>query len=148
LPQIEQNYIATGQVVYIFWNLPLPPSMHPQAQIAAEAAACAGEQGKYWPMHDQIFNNQSEWSGKDNALSILLGYGASVGLDQAAYQSCMSDHKTAQEIQDQAAFANSVGISGTPFFVFNSGGKLYAINGAQPWENFKQAIDTLLQGQP
>ncbi len=148
LPQIVETYIATGKVVYIFWNRPLPPSMHPQAEISGEAAECAGKQGKYWEMHDLIFDKQSEWSGKADALSILLGYGVTVGLDQTAYQSCLSAHEPAEEIAQQAAFADGLGITGTPFFVFNSGGKLYALNGAQPFTTFQQAIDTLLQGQP
>jgi len=147
LPKIEENYIATGKVLYIFWHLPLS-SIHPQAQIAAEAVECASRQQKFWPMHDQVFLNQSEWAGKANALDVLLGYGAQLGLDEAAYRTCLNERQTMQKVKDDAAFASSIGIGRTPFFVFNSGGKLYALNGAYPYENFRQALDSLLQESP
>lgn len=147
MPSLEKNYIATGKVLYIFWNLPLS-SIHPQAQISAEAVECASLQGKFWPMHNLVFQNQNEWAGKANARDILLGYGAKVGLDEAAYRTCLTEGQMAQKVKDDAAFAGSVGIGGTPFFVFNSNGKLYALSGAYPYDNFRQALDSLLQESP
>lgn len=99
-------------------------------------------------MHDHVFQNQSEWSGKSNASSVLLDYGARLGLDQAAYQACLDQHQTAARIQADMGFASSLGINGTPFFVINSGGALYAINGAIPYESFAKGLDGLLQGNP
>lgn len=144
---LEENYIATGKVLYIFWHLPLS-SIHPQAQISAEAVECANLQGKFWPMHDQVFLNQSEWVGKADARDVLLGYGAKVGLDEAAYRTCLTEGQATQKVKSDAAFAGSVGIGGTPFFVFNSNGKLYALSGAYPYESFRQALDSLLQESP
>lgn len=59
--QIESEYIDTGKVKYVVRDFPL--GFHPNAQKAAEAAECAGDQGRYWEMHDQLFSNQGEWSG-------------------------------------------------------------------------------------
>ncbi len=143
MPQLEENYIATGKVVYFFWNLPLS-SIHPQAQISAEAVECAGLQEMFWQMHDQVFLNQGEWGGNANALQILLGYGTKLGLDTTAYGKCLNDHETAQKIADDTRFATSVGIQGTPFFVINSQGRLFAVNGFQPYESFQQGLDSLL----
>ncbi len=137
--------MATGKLAYIFYELPL--SIHDNAEIAAEAAECAGQQGKFWEMHDQIFLNQSEWSAGSDALTVLLGYGAKVGLDQAAYAACLNDHQTAQKVQADASFAASLGIGGTPFFVVRAD-KLYQINGAQPYEVFQQGLDRLLGVSP
>jgi protein-disulfide isomerase len=143
LPQLEQNYVATGKVVYIFYQLPLA-SIHPNAQVAAEASECAGQQGKFWEMHDQLFGNQAEWTTSTDALTILLSYGAKLGLDQTAYTACLNGHQMASKIQSNSAFAASLGITGTPFFVINQAGKLYAVNGAQPYANFQQGLDGLL----
>ena len=57
MPQIERDYVETGKVRYVVVNLPLE-AMHKSAFKAAEAAACAGEQGKFWEMHERLFNNQ------------------------------------------------------------------------------------------
>lgn len=142
MTQITDNYIATGKVVYIFKNFPLPASMHPQAQISAEAAECGGPQGKFWEMHDKVFLSQDEWSGKTNALEILLGYAAGVGLDESAYQTCMSEHHMAQKIQNDYAYGQRIGVPATPAFLINGKG----MTGAQPYDVFQQVIEGELGG--
>jgi protein-disulfide isomerase len=143
LPQITENYVATGKVVYIFYQLPLT-SIHPNAQAAAEASECAGLQGKFWEMHDQLFGNQSEWSSSSDTLTIFKGYGAALGLDPAAFDSCLVANGTATRVMADSSFAASLGIGGTPFFVINQDGILYAVNGAQPYDSFQQGLDSLL----
>lgn len=147
MPLIQENYIATGQVVYLFVNFPLPS--HAQAQITAEAAECAGQQGKFWEMHDHIFFNQSEWSGNSNALEVLLGYGEKLGLDQAAYGTCLSEHQMAQKVQDDQAFGQVIGVPATPAFlvVGRGGAQPYPIVGAYPFEEFETAIATVSGGE-
>lgn len=143
MTQITENYVATGKVVYIFYQLPLN-SIHPNAQITAEASECAGLQGKFWEMHDELFLSQSEWSGSGDALPILKGYAAELGLDAAAFEACVTGNQTAPRVQADSTFAAGLGIGGTPFFVINQDGKLYAVNGAQPYESFQQGLDGLL----
>ena len=62
--QVETAYVNTGKVKMYFRNYPLPPSMHPNAEAAAEASRCANEQGKFWAMHDKLFTDQGTWSPK------------------------------------------------------------------------------------
>lgn len=143
MPQITENYIATGKVVYIFYQLPLT-SIHPNAQITSEASECAGLQGKFWEMHDLLFENQSEWSSSADVLTFLQGYGAELGLDQATFDACLQGNETAPRVAADSSFAASLGIGGTPFFVINQDGELYAVNGAQPYEAFQQGFDGLL----
>ena len=141
--QITENYIATGKVVYVFYQLPLT-SIHPQAQITAEASECAGLQSKFWEMHDLIFEKQAEWSGKTDMLPILTGYATTLGLDVATFEACVVGNDTAPRIQADTVFANGLGITGTPFFVINHAGQLYAVSGAQPYDAFQQGLDGLL----
>ncbi len=140
MPQLQENYIATGKVVYIFVNFPL--SFHAQAQLAAEAAECAGQQGQFWVMHDQLYLNQSDWSDNDGALNVFLGYGQVLGLDQTAFQTCLGNHEMAQRVQDGYAFGQSVGVPSTPAFVVNGKG----MTGAQSYETFVQVIEAALGG--
>ena len=143
MPQLATNYIATGKVVYIFYQLPLN-SIHPNAQITAEASECAGRQGKFWEMHDVIFERQAEWSGSAAALPILKGYATELGLDAAAFESCLSGNETAARVQADSSFASSLGITGTPFFLFNSKGQILYANGAMPYSSLQQGLDGLL----
>lgn len=142
MPLITENYVATGQVLYIFINYPL--SFHLQAFLAAEAVECAGEQARFWEMHDQIFLNQSEWAENDGALSVFLGYGQALGLDQAAYQTCLGNHDMAQKIENGQALAAQLQVPSTPAFVIAGQGMV----GAQPYSAFQEAIDAALAAEP
>ena len=88
LPEIDRDYIATGKVRYVFRDLPLP--IHPEAPKAAEAAHCAGDQGKYWEMHDWLFANQGALGAEK-----LVEYGTALGLDAASYKACLDSGKHA-----------------------------------------------------
>jgi len=137
-----KDYISTGKVIYFYLNFPL--SFHDQATQAAEAAACAGLQAKFWEMHDQLYLNQAEWADNDAALSVFLGYGRKIGLDQTAFQTCMGNHEMAQKVQDDYAFGQSVQVPATPAFVINGQG----MSGAQSYSTFQQKIDAGLNAQP
>jgi protein-disulfide isomerase len=142
LPQIQEQYIATGKLVYIFLNFPL--DFHDQAQMAAETAECAGRQGRFWDMHDQLYLNQEEWADNENALQVFLRYGSQVGLDTTAFGTCLADHETAQKVKDDYAFGVAVGVPSTPSFVVNGRG----MSGAQTYATFKQVLDAALSAAP
>jgi protein-disulfide isomerase len=137
-----EDYIVTGKLLYIFINYPL--SFHAQAQLAAEAAECAGLQGQFWKMHDQLYLNQAEWSDNDGALNIFLGYGRKLDLDQTAFQTCMGNHEMASKVQSDYAFGQSIQVPATPSFVINGKG----MSGGQPYSTFQQVIDAALNAQP
>jgi protein-disulfide isomerase len=147
--QIEENYIVTGKVVYIFKNFPLPN--HAQAKIAAEAAECAGLQGKFWEVHTQVYLDQASWSGNANALDVLLGYGTQAKLDQTAYQKCLNDHTTLKHIEDDYNYGASIGVPATPAFLIagpEGSGQVQPLTGAQPYSAFQQLFDQLLGVAP
>ena len=132
-PQIKKEYIDTGKVKLVFRDFPL--SFHPQAQKAAEAAECAGEQGKYFEMHDKLYSNQESLS-VDN----YKKWAKEIGLDTVKFNDCLDSGKMASEIAKDMADGTSYGVKGTPGFFIN--GK--PVSGAQPFSVFKQAIDAEL----
>jgi protein-disulfide isomerase len=134
LPQIEKEYISTGKVKLIFRNFPLT-MMHPNAQIAAEAAECAHEQGKFWEFHDKIFNNQQLLS-----LENLKRWAGEVGLNTNKFNQCLDSGKMAKEVQKDLSEGLEYGVTGTPAFFIN--GKL--ISGALPFATFKQMLEAEL----
>jgi protein-disulfide isomerase len=133
-PQIDQDYIDTGKVRYLIRDMPLP--IHPNAPAAAYAARCAADQGKYWEMHDLLFQKQTEWSS-GNTDELFSGYAGDVGLDVNSFTSCLSDGKYKKAVDADMALAQKVGVGGTPAFLINK----ELIIGAQPFTVFQQAIE-------
>ncbi|MFH1326849.1 MAG: thioredoxin domain-containing protein [archaeon] len=131
--QIKQAYVDTGKVKIVFRDFPL--SFHQSAQKAAEAAECAGEQEKYWEMHDKLFENQQSLD-----ISSLKRYAQEIGLNSAEFNACLDSGQMAAEVKKDFADGQAVGVRGTPAFFIN--GKL--LSGAQPFSAFQQAIDVEL----
>ncbi len=131
--QIDQEYIKAGKVKFVYRDFPL--SFHENAQKAAEAGECAHEQGKFWQLHDKIFQDQNAITVND-----LKKDAADLGLDTAKFNACLDSGKYAAEIQKDIDDGKKAGVTGTPAFVIN--GRF--IGGAQPYSAFKQAIDAAL----
>jgi protein-disulfide isomerase len=151
LPQLDQDYIKTGKIKYVFNNVPLD-NLHPAAFKAAEAAECAGDQSRFWEMHDKIFANPRALSATD-----LSGYAKAVGVDLPQFSQCLESGKNAPSIKEGLALAERLGVDGTPTFVIAlSDAKnprdpnikvLGIISGAQPFSVFKSALDKALAMQ-
>jgi protein-disulfide isomerase len=144
LPQLEDEYVKTGKVKYVFQDLPL--DFHKNAFKAAEAAHCAGEQGKFWEMHDLLFQNQTALAPEQ-----LATHAKSLGLSEAAFQQCLDSGKFAAQIRQDIAEAGTVGITGTPTFFIGlvqpGDGRVKVVKklvGAKPYAEFKSAFDSLL----
>jgi protein-disulfide isomerase len=110
LPQLRETLIHAGKVELIFLDFPL--KMHANAFKAAEAAACAGDQKRFWPMHDLLFEHQDAL-----APAQLPGYAAELSLDVPAFQACLSGGKHAAAINSHIRTAHDLGISHTPSYV-------------------------------
>jgi protein-disulfide isomerase len=120
-PVVQQQLISTGLVRWRYRDFPL--DMHPHARLAAHAAACAADQGKFWEMHERLYQNQGEWSAARNAAGTFSDYAKALGLDGGAYDACMKSAKFAGRIQASVDEGNKLGVNGTPTFLI--GGRLY-----------------------
>jgi protein-disulfide isomerase len=108
--QLKKNYIDTGKVRFVSRDLPL--SFHANAEKAAEAAWCAGEQNKYWQLRDTMIDNSSDLSP-----DAIVKYAQTNGLEIASFKACAQAEKYKPEVQKDIADAGTVGISATPSFV-------------------------------
>ncbi len=133
LKQIESQYIKTGKVKLVFRDFPL--GFHANAQKAAEAAECAGDQNKFWEMHDILFEK-----GVVGGVATFKKYAVDLGLNSASFNKCLDSGTHAAEVQKDLADGSAAGIQGTPGFVIN--GKV--ISGAQPFQVFQAAIEAEL----
>jgi protein-disulfide isomerase len=150
MPALMERYVAAGQVLYVFRDMPLV-SLHPTAPAGHVAALCVGEQGAalYWEMHDALFRAQAQWNALPDPSGFLSGLAEEVGADGAAYEACISSGRQESFVQQGVAAGQSLGFNGTPSFRFVhvESGETYTLVGAQPADLFGQWLDALLAGE-
>lgn len=147
MPALIQQYIDTGKLRFVMREYPID-RLHPRAAAASEAVLCAGDQGKYWDMHDAMFADQ-----KANADEDFQRMAGALGLDVDAFKACMDGDKFVAQIRAHIVEGQSLGVSGTPSFVAgltdpadsNKVNLTKFIRGAQPLQAFQSAIDELLK---
>ncbi len=140
---IRENYIRTGKVRMIFRDLAF---LGPESQATGEAAECAKDQGKFWAYHDALYETELADAQENNGnlnRDLFLKLAKDNGLDVPAFAACYDSHKYAQTVQDVTKQANNAGIQATPTSFVNG----VAIQGAQPYETFGQAIDSASKGR-
>jgi protein-disulfide isomerase len=141
-----------NQIRFVYRNFPL--SFHQNAMPGAEAALCAGDQNAYWEYHDLLFDNQESMNNQAGTVleqSFYNDLAASLNLDVAAFESCMTSHKYQEFIQADMEYAASLpfdstgeaAVGGTPSFFING----HRLGGAYPIEYFVQIIDAELAKQ-
>src|SRR6184192_3029151 len=106
MPLLEKEYVQTGKVRFVYVNLPLT-TRHPNATAAAELAMCAARQGKFWPLHNLLFQHQDAWASRKDPAPYLLALGDSAGLDHARLARCVSAKATAAEVREDATRAGA-----------------------------------------
>lgn len=138
-PVVKQILAEYGdRVQYIYRHFPLPG--HKNARIAARAAEAAGAQGKFFEMHDMLFENQAEWSETNNPQEIFVGYAQALELDTAAFTEALDEDALSQAIQTDVNAGIELGVNSTPTFYINN--KQYP--GVLSYAKFKQIIDEQL----
>lgn len=138
MPNLIKDYVNTGKVKLVYRHYPLPASMHPNAFSAAEASECAGAQGKFWEMHDKLFEmNNSKTLNIENYKSAARA----LGLNMDKYNACMDNHEMKKKVDAQKASGESLGVNGTPGSFINGDG----LSGAVSYDEFKQVVDEKLK---
>ena len=138
--QIINTYVKTGKAYYEYRSV--GAFIGPDSASAAEAAYCAGDQGKFWEYHDLLYSN---WTGEnvgDFAPDKLRQFASALGLDSNQFDDCLNRGLHASQVQQDVTNATSDGVQATPTFLIN--GKM--VKGAQPFDVFQQAIEAALKG--
>ena len=137
--RITAEYVRTGKVQIAYINYPIP-SIHPNAPATHEAAMCAAEQGKFWPVSDALFATQAQWKSHKDIVRFADSLAVAAGVDAARFRACIKDGIMKPLIDADVDRATRIGVGSTPSFLV--GGR--PLVGAQPFEAFKQAIDAAL----
>lgn len=136
---IDSLYVRTGKARYLW--ISFPNSGHRRAWSAVEAAFCAGAAGRFWTMHDMLFERRDEWTAAADPNRLFRSYAREIGVDEESYAECLRNDQTAPlQVADYESALRS-GITSTPFFVV---GDSLAIRGAVPLESFRAAVDSVL----
>jgi protein-disulfide isomerase len=156
-PRIVDDYIKTGKARFYYRDMPL--TFHEHALPAARAEHCAGEQGKFWEMHDSLFIDKPGTIGPGGRKTMLTqsdidDRGRTLGIDTAKLDECIASTRYADLIRRSAEEAAKMNIGGTPAFLIGTigpNGNIIGVKplvGAQPFEVFKSMIDPLLPAAP
>ena len=137
--KIDQEYVKTGKVRMAYLNYPLT-RIHKNAQLAAEAAMCAGAQGKFWELHNSLFATQTRWADAKTPIVVFDSLAKAAGVDLKRWDQCVTSHATAKLIELDRDRSTKAGVESTPtFFVGDR-----ALAGAYPVDTFRVAIDQAL----
>ncbi len=142
-PLIKQLKREMGaQLAVVYRHFPL--AQHKHAQLAAQAAEAAGNQGKFWEMHDLLFDGQRSWEGVSDATEAFIGYAKQLSLDDARFAADLKAAETVKKVKDDRDTGFSLNVQGTPAFYLN-GRKL---TNPTNYDDFKQTLQKILDGQP
>jgi len=136
---LKTKYIDTGKIKFVFKDFPLF-SIHPQSEMASEAAHCASDQEKYFEMHEMLFKRVKEWSGNSKAEAVFNNFAKELKLDTKQFSDCMKTNKYKEKILASVKEALNAEAEGTPTFYIN-GEKTFF--GAYPIESFDAALAKL-----
>ena len=137
LKRLSQEYAK--KVNFVYRNFPLPS--HLNGFNAAMAAEAADQQGKFWEMHDKLFETQKDWSESNKWQDIFIGYAKDLGLDEQKFKQDLSNTALGEKIRADQADGNKLGVNATPTLYING----EQIVGVPDYQTLKNKTDTLLK---
>ncbi|MBA3465825.1 MAG: DsbA family protein [Gemmatimonadaceae bacterium] len=135
---LRDEYVTTGKVRLAFVNFPL--SQHLNAWPASQAAMCAGEQGRFWQMHDAIFANQAKWASVSSVDTLFTSLARGAGVDIKRWRDCLSSDVMRPLIQADLDRATSSGVRQTPSFIVGN----RRLAGAVPMTTMRAVLDSAI----
>lgn len=139
-PELHTEFVLSGQVRWVY--LPFVLGIFPNGADAALAAECAGDQDRFWPMHDLLYEHQREWKETRDPDRLFLELAARSGLDPARFERCYREQEPADRLEMQNQIARQIGIRATPSFVIQN----QLVQGALPPEQFRAVLQRAVEG--
>ena len=137
-PQVRELLVQTGKARFRFFDFPL--NIHPNSIPAHLAAACANDQGKFWEMHDRLFQTQDKWNSAvtRNPKGQFETYAREVGLDVGAWESCYDQRRHLPKIEASVAQGTRLRVGSTPTFIIGSS----LVPGLLGYDRIKAMVDS------
>ena len=143
-PDVRTRIVDAGLASLTYYDFPL--TQHRNTVAASNAAACADEQGKFWPMHDRIYQAQDEWNmqATERPKPFFKRYATEIGLDVGKWETCFDERRYQKRIAANLADGVRRGVKSTPSFII--GNKLYA--GMRSYDDMKRIVDSVAKATP
>ncbi len=142
-PVLDKRFVETGDIMWVAKHFPL--RIHPHAPAAATAAECAGDQGKFWPMHHLLFEQMEKWSNGEDTDTALVRLASDLGLDRAQFTACLMSRKALERVLHDLYDGQAVGVRSSPTFILFYGGTGHAMVGGRSAEQFAATLQTQLE---
>ncbi len=140
---VKTNYVNTGKVRFVYRDFTF---LGEESTKAAEAARCAGDQGKFWDYHDYLFTHQQGENQGHFSNPNLKSFAKELGLNTSAFNSCLDSDKYAKAVADSTAEGSKAGVQGTPKgFIMVNGKTVSTIDGAEPLSMVTDKLDKVLK---
>jgi protein-disulfide isomerase len=141
-PQVDLALVQSGKAQFVFYDFPLTAA-HPNAFLAARAARCAEDQGRYWDYHDNLFRTQARWSALTNAAGLFEEYARTLDMDDQAFSDCLYSDRHAELVTANMQLGEALGVGGTPTILIEHGGSARQV---QPdFASIQSYVDELLE---
>jgi protein-disulfide isomerase len=145
IPGIINDYVKNGNVLFVYRDFPLS-FLGPESVRSAQAARCAGDQGKFWEYHDYLFGHQNGEGQGAFSDPNLKSFAKKLGLDTSSFDSCLDSNKYARAVANSAAEGAAAGVTGTPKgFILRDGKIVGTIEGAESYSSVKSKIEVALK---
>lgn len=146
-PRIVSEFVEKGIARLVFYDFVLNPSPQAGTFLAARAARCAGDQGRYWDYHERLYRNQLRWGAESDKFGAFMGIGEELGLNVSEFRGCLNSDRFAQEVSANLELAHALGLDGTPsILVGRKEGGMSRKLADYSFESIQRAVDEILGG--
>lgn len=137
-PAVDKQFVDTGEVMWVMKHFPL--RIHPHAPVAAAAAECAGDQGKFWAMHHLLFERMEQWSAGSEQDKALGRLAAQLQLDDTKFAACLASRQPLERVMRDLFDGQGIGVKAMPTFILFYGGTGHVLTGARTAEEFMSTL--------
>ena len=145
-PRVESEFVETGKARLVFYDFVLDTRPAAGTFLAARAARCAGDQGRYWEFHDRLYRSQLTWGAESDKLGIFLEYGDDLGLDRDDFRGCVNSDRHAEEVSANIELARALGLDGTPAILVGTEGGMSRRLPTYAFQAIQEAVEAILGG--
>lgn len=136
-PRLQEAFVDGGRLQIVYYDFPLGGT-HRHSFLAARAARCAGDQGKFWEYHDLLFGRQSEWSPEASPpVDDFIEYAGVVGVERGAFERCLKSDRYADTVTANRLLGEQLGVNATPWVIVNN----RYVRNALDYGDLKQVIE-------
>jgi protein-disulfide isomerase len=141
-PLLDTRFVDTGEILWVAKHFPL--RMHPRAPAAAAAAECAGSQGKFWKMHDALFDRIDRWSEAKDVDAALAKIAVTVGVEPKRFAACLSNRRGLEHVLRDIYDGQAIGVKNLPTFILLHDGAGHVMTGARSADQFAATLQQQL----